>query len=130
MVQMHPHIEISLSAGGYEGECLPRLPIQIDQPFAVWLYKCFESLNIRKRTNRAVMDAKSAPKITIVGTMRENAIILLCLSSAPNAGEVMYCLPVSLYITIPTPMNSTVWETVHIHSALGKSLQGFSQHFH
>jgi hypothetical protein len=64
------------------------------QPTTVCSVMCLELRNSLKKTNRPVTDAYKQPRKMSVGIMKENETFLYRSSREPNAGEVMYWLPV------------------------------------
>lgn len=71
-----------------------RMPNQLPQPTTVWLCRCTELRNARKKTKRAVTEAYRQPRKMIVGIMKEKAAFLYTSSKDPKAGAVTYWLPV------------------------------------
>lgn len=92
----------------------------------VWLLMCLEPRNTRKKTNRPVMDAYMAPRMTVVGSISEKVMILGSSVRPPNAGAVMYCEPLSPEMVVPTMMKRVRTASVVVQSALGKSLHSVS----
>lgn len=52
------------------------IPVQDAQPTTVWLLRCLELRNSRKKTKRTVTEAYRHPRKMIVGIMNEKAIFL------------------------------------------------------
>lgn len=103
---------------------IPRMPIQIAQPLNVSLVTCLESArNKLKKTKRPVMDAYSAPRITVVGASREYAMSLVVLCRPSRDGDDMYCEPFILDTSSPKARKMTRTMVVQVQSALGKSLK-------
>lgn len=71
-----------------------RMPAQLPQPTTVWLCRCTELRNARKKTKRAVTEAYRHPRKMSVGIMKEKETFLYMSSSDPKAGAVTYWLPV------------------------------------
>jgi hypothetical protein len=71
-----------------------RMLVHEAHPTTVWSDMCLEPRNRRKKTKRPVTEAYRQPRKIRVGIMNEKDAFLYTSWSEPNAGDVMYWLPV------------------------------------
>ena len=71
-----------------------RMVVHEAQPTTVCSDMCLEPRNMRKKTKRPVTEAYRQLRKMSVGIMNEKDTFLYTSSSDPNAGEVMYLVPV------------------------------------